>query len=62
MDGIGMGWFVLLVVGQVVVFGLLIFLAVKLIAVIKAQNNGVVLPPDVSARLRRLFKKGPKTK
>lgn len=60
MGGIGGGWFVLLVVGQVAVFVLLALLAVKLVKVIKAQNDGVILPPDVSAKIRNLFKKGPK--
>lgn len=53
-------WFILLVVIQVLVFVFLVLLMFRLVKVIKAQNNGKVLPPDLGASLRRLFSRGKK--
>ncbi len=57
MEGLSAGWLTLILVGQVVIFVLLSLLAVKLVKVIKSQNNGMILPPDLSAKLRKRFKR-----
>lgn len=57
MEGISGGWLTLILVGQVVIFVSLSLLAVKLVKVIKSQNNGMILPPDLSAKLRKRFKR-----
>lgn len=49
------GWVAAIAVVQIVVFVLLVLLMIRLVKVIKSQNNGVLLPPDVSARLKKLF-------
>jgi hypothetical protein len=55
------GWLVLILVVQVAVFIALSLLALKVVKVIKSQNNGMVLPPDISAKLRKLFKRSGKS-
>lgn len=60
MADLSSGWLALIVVVQVVVFIVLALLMVKLVKVIKSQNNGVLLPPDVSAKLKKLFGGKPK--
>jgi hypothetical protein len=40
----------------VFVFVALVLIFIKLLKVIKSQNNGVVLPPDVTQKLRKMFK------
>jgi hypothetical protein len=57
VEGLSAGWLTLILVGQVVIFVLLSLLAVKLVKVIKSQNNGMILPPDLSAKLRKRFKR-----
>ncbi|CAN5815142.1 hypothetical protein BH23ACT12_BH23ACT12_02880 [soil metagenome] len=61
MEGLSGGWFALIIVGQILVFVLLALLAVKLVKVIKSQNNGMILPPDLSAKLRKRFKRSGKS-
>jgi hypothetical protein len=56
MADLAPGWIALLVSGQVIVFVALALIFVKLLKVIKSQNNGVVLPPDVTQKLRKMFK------
>lgn len=51
-------WVVLLIAVQVIVFVLLMMIMVRLVKVIKSQNNGKILPPDLSASLRKLFGRG----
>lgn len=50
----------LLIGVQLVAFVVLILLVVRLVKVIKSQNNGRLLPPDISQKLRRKSGKGPK--
>lgn len=57
MEGLSAGWLTLILVGQVAIFVLLVLLTVKLVKVIKSQNNGMILPPDLSAKLRKRFKR-----
>lgn len=57
MEGISGGWLTLILVGQIVIFVSLALLAVKLVKVIKSQNNGMILPPDLSEKLRKRFKR-----
>lgn len=56
MADLAPGWIALLVAGQVFVFVALVLIFIKLLKVIKSQNNGVVLPPDVTQKLRKMFK------
>lgn len=51
-------WVVLLIAVQVIVFVLLMLIMVRLVKVIKSQNNGKILPPDLSASLKKLFGRG----
>lgn len=60
MGDLSGGWLALILAGQVLVFVLLALLAVKLVKVIKSQNNGMILPPDLSAKLRKKFKRSSK--
>ena len=55
MDNLPAGLLVLIVALQVVVFIFLVLVMIRLVKVIKSQNNGVVLPPDVSEKLRKIF-------
>lgn len=61
MGDLSPGWLVLILVLQVIVFIALSLLALKVLKVIKSQNNGMVLPPDLSAKLRKLFKRSGKS-
>lgn len=61
MSDLSPGWLVLILVLQVTVFIALSLLAFKVVKVIKAQNNGMVLPPDLSAKLRKLFRRSGKS-
>ncbi len=54
------GVFALVVFLQVVVFVMLVLVMIRLVKVIKSQNNGMVLPPDVSKKLRKMFGRPPK--
>lgn len=56
MGNLNPGWIALIVAGQIFVFVALVLIFLKLLKVIKSQNNGVVLPPDVSQKLRKMFK------
>ena len=55
MSDLSTGMFIALVVVQVVIFVLLVLVMIRLVKVIKSQNNGKVLPPDLAAKLRRMF-------
>ena len=44
-----------LIVLQLVIFVLLVLVMIRLVKVIKSQNNGKVLPQDLAATLRRMF-------
>jgi len=55
LDNLPAGLLVLIVALQVVVFIFLVLVMIRLVKVIKSQNNGVVLPPDVSEKLRKIF-------
>jgi hypothetical protein len=61
MGDLSPGWLVLILVVQVFVLVALTLLALKVLKVIKSQNNGMVLPPDLSAKLRNLFKRSGKS-
>lgn len=56
MGDLNPGWIALIVTGQVLVFVALVLIFIRLLKVIKSQNNGVVLPPDVTQKLRKMFK------
>lgn len=60
MGDLSPGLLAVVVILQVIVLVMLVLVMVKLVKVIKSQNNGVVLPPDVSEKLRKLFGRKPK--
>jgi hypothetical protein len=61
MGDLAPGWIALILAIQVTVFVALLLLGLKVLKVIKSQNNGMVLPPDLSAKLRNLFKRSGKS-
>lgn len=61
MGDLSPGWVALILMVQVAVFVALFLIGMKVLKVIKSQNNGMVLPPDLSAKLRNLFKRSGKS-
>ncbi len=61
MDDLSGGWVALVAIVQVIVFLSLVYFGFRLVKVIKSQNNNVLLAPDITAKLKKLFGRSPKS-